>query len=173
MKQSDPLLERIETAIAPTVNAMGLEVVRLQFVNGPKKTLQIMAENDEGRLGIDECAQLSQAISAILDVEDVIEGEYLLEVSSPGLDRPLTKADHFRRFLGHKAKIRLDRPLETGRRNFAGRLVDAGEDSVEIEIADPETGSRICQLPFDRIVSAHLVITDDLIKADLKRAKSG
>lgn len=173
MKQTDPLLEHLERLISPVVNDMGFGIVRLQFVGGQKKTLQIMAEGPDGKIGIDDCALVSQAVSAMLDVDDTISGEYVLEVSSPGLDRPLTKPADFVRFRGRHAKIKLDVPIATGRKNFSGTIIEASGETVRIEIEEKTDGSgtTIYDLPAADIATAHLVVTEDDIRADLKNAK--
>lgn len=174
MKQTDPLLQHLERLISPVVNDMGFDIVRLQFVGGQKKTLQIMAEGPQGNIGIDDCALISRAVSAMLDVDDTIAGEYVLEVSSPGLDRPLTKPADFMRFRGRHAKIKLDTPIDTGRKNFSGTIIEASDETVRIEIDEKTDGSgaTIYDLPTADIFTAHLVVTEDDIKADLKSAKN-
>jgi ribosome maturation factor RimP len=127
-----------------------------------------MAERHDGSgMGVEDCAALSRHISAILDVEDPIEGAYTLEVSSPGIDRPLTRPKDFERFAGHLAKIETRRPIE-GRKRFQGRLV--GRAGEEVVVAMEEGGEA--RLPMTEISKAKLVLTDELIAAAANNAKS-
>lgn len=148
------LLRRIEDIVAPTVVGMGFEVVRVAMSRGG--TLQIMVEPADGRpMDVEDCATLSRALSAVLDVEDPIPQAYHLEVSSPGIDRPLRTAAHFRHFAGSEAKIQLAVPLhtETGeRKNFRGVLKGVIDDKVEI-VCD----GHAFQLPIADIDNAKLV----------------
>lgn len=139
---------------------MGFDLVRVQLSGSQRPTLQIMAEPVDGRsMSVDDCALISRAISAILDVEDPIAGAYSLEVSSPGIDRPLTRPKDFRRYQGHAAKIETDQPLE-GRKRFKGRIGAVSEGAVVLD-CDGEAIS----LPIERIHKAKLVLTDSLIAA--------
>ena len=151
---------RVEELIAPSLEALGFEVVRVRYVGAERPTLQIMIERrDRAPLTVDECATASKSISALLDVEDPIAGAYNLEISSPGLDRPLTRISDFERFAGFDAKIELDRPVD-GRKRFRGRLVGVEEDKIRIS-AD---GGAV-MVPFTIIKNAKLILTDELISA--------
>jgi len=150
---------RIDALIRPTVEAMGFRLVRVQFIGGDRPSLQIMAEDADGKMSIDDCARISRAISAVLDVEDPIAGPYALEVSSPGIDRPLISEDDFRRFAGFQAKVEMGRPID-GRRRFKGRLRGLEDGMVGIE-SEKETH----ELPYQDITKAKLILTDDLIAA--------
>ncbi len=149
----------IETSIAPTVEAMGYRVVRVLLSGGSHRTaLQVMIERADARaLAVEDCRAVSQALSALLDVEDPIAGAYALEVSSPGIDRPLTRAGDYERFAGHEAKLETKAPVE-GRRRFRGRLV--GLDGDRVRIATPEGEAAV---PLAEILRAKLVLTDELI----------
>jgi ribosome maturation factor RimP len=139
---------------------MGFDLVRVQLSGSQRPTLQIMAEPLDGRpMSLEDCADLSRAISAILDVEDPISGAYSLEVSSPGIDRPLTRIKDFRRFLGHEAKIETNLPVE-GRRRFKGAITGTSEDGISI-LCD---GQPIT-LSLHMIQKAKLVLSDALIGA--------
>lgn len=164
LHQSSDELSRIEAAILPAVEAMGFELVRLRITGGRHLTLQIMAERADGRMTIEDCTQLSRTVSALLDVEDPIKGEYSLEVSSPGLDRPLTRQKDFQRYAGHLAKIELAKPLQ-GRRRFRGTI--AGMADGAVRLLRDEGG--LIELPFEAIGDAQLVLTDELIRESLKR----
>lgn len=151
----------IERIIEPALAAMGYELVRVQLSGGHHRpTLQVMLERLDGRsVVVEDCEAASRAISAILDVEDPIPSAYHLEVSSPGIDRPLTRAKDFARYAGHVARIELKFPIE-GRRRFQGRLVGLKDERVLILT---ETGEAA--LPVSEIAKAKLVLTDELIAA--------
>lgn len=148
---------RVERIIAPTLVEMGYDVVRVQFSGGRQHArLQIMAERvDEQGMTVDDCADISRAVSALLDVEDPISGAYDLEVSSPGIDRPLTRERDFVRFAGHGTKIEL-RDLLDGRKRFQGRLAGVEEGCAVLET---ETGT--VRLPIDGIDKAKLMLPEE------------
>ena len=159
-------LANLEPIISPAVEAAGFRLVRLRLVAGKRKTLQVMAERPDGRMNVDDCATLSRALSEFLEREDPIEGEYVLEVSSPGIDRPLTRITDFARWSGHEARIELKAPDPNGRKRFKGLLLGSSGNDVAIEI----DGARL-SLPFGAIAEAKLVLTDKLIEEDLKARK--
>ncbi|MBL0931631.1 MAG: ribosome maturation factor RimP [Alphaproteobacteria bacterium] len=146
--------------IEPTVDAMGYELVRVIVAGRDRPTLQIMAERkDRKAMTLGDCENLSRAVSAKLDVEDPIKAQYVLEVSSPGIDRPLTRGADFDRFKGHEARIETKFPVE-GRKRFSGRLGGREGDAVRIETQEgPAT------LPLAEIARAKLLLTDELIAA--------
>src|SRR5215469_5563680 len=139
-------MSQLEPIIAPQVEAAGYRLVRLRLIGGKRKTLQVMAERADGQMDVDDCAKLSRALSDFLDREDPIEGEYVLEVSSPGIDRPLTRITDFARWSGHEAKIELSVPDATGRKRFKGQLLGLDGNDVVFE-AD---GQRL-SIPFRAI----------------------
>ncbi|MBV8776039.1 MAG: ribosome maturation factor RimP [Alphaproteobacteria bacterium] len=146
--------------IEPSLEAMGYRLVRVAFLGARRATLQIMAERiDETPMTVDDCTEISRSVSALLDVADPIPNAYMLEVSSPGLDRPLTRPEDYDRFAGFEAKIELGAPLE-GRKRFRGRILGRTEDRVRIVAENGEV-----QLPLAAIAKAKLVITDDLLAA--------
>ena len=152
------LAGRIDVLIAPALDAMGYAVVRVRLSGLKRRTLQVMAERMDGRnMTVDDCAEISRSISAILDVEDPIRGAYTLEVSSPGIDRPLTRLEDFDRFAGHQAKVELAEPID-GRRRFRGRIEGRDDGRVRLALAD-----GVVSLPFEGIANAQLILTDDLI----------
>ena len=154
------LAGRIEGLIAPSLDAMGYGVVRVRSTGSRRPTLQVMAErNDRRGMTVEDCAAISRAVSAILDVEDPIAGSYTLEVSSAGIDRPLVRHEDFARFAGFEAKVELREPVE-GRKRFRGRLLGVTGMGVRIEGADGEV-----ELPFAQIGTAKLVLNDELIEA--------
>jgi ribosome maturation factor RimP len=148
--------------IEPIAEQLGLKVVRVRlFGREKRKVLQVMAERiADHQMGIKDCTALSRAISAVIDVEDPIPGTYELEVSSPGLERPLTVLEDFERWSGHIAKLELDRLIE-GRRRFKGVLAGVEDGNIVIDL-EGETQSAL--MPFDWISDAHLVMSDALLK---------
>jgi ribosome maturation factor RimP len=156
---------RMAGIIAPVLEDMGFELVRVRLMGGKHETLQIMAERPEGGIEVDECAQISNAISAVLDVEDPIADPYALEVSSPGIDRPLTRLKDFAAFEGYEAKLETA-DLIDGRKRFKGMLAGVEGNEVLINIEEGTIG-----LDFDWLVEAKLVLTNDLIKDMLKARK--
>jgi len=152
--------QQIAALIEPTMADMGYELVRVMSTGGRRPTLQIMAERiDRVGMNVDDCAEISRAISAILDVDDPISGAYQLEVSSPGIDRPLMKPADYERFAGFEARVETDLAIE-GQRKFRGRLL--GLEADDVRLAMPE-GERA--IPLAAIRKAKLVLTDDLIAA--------
>lgn len=155
----------------PVAEAAGYEIVRLRLMGGATRRLQIMAERPEdGEMGIDDCARLSRAISEVLDAADPIEGEYALEVSSPGIDRPLTRLKDFDTYEGLEARIELDR-LADGRKRFKGEL--AGTENDQVGINTEEDPDSTIYIPFAWISEAKLVMNDQLMKrgADQRAAR--
>jgi ribosome maturation factor RimP len=155
----------IAEIIEPTVSALGFELIRVTYGGGRKPTLQIMAEKPDGTMGVEDCAILSREISLILDVEDPLPGEYLLEVSSPGIDRPLTRPKDFERWLGFEAKVELGAQLD-GRRRFRGRLTAFDGETLKIDTDDEGE----VELAFGDIAKAKLLLTDELLEAVQKKA---
>jgi ribosome maturation factor RimP len=146
----------------PVAEAAGYEVVRLRMMGGTqRRRLQIMAERPDGSMEVEDCAKLSRAISDVLDAADPIKGEYLLEVSSPGIDRPLTRLKDFAEHEGLEVRIELDR-LADGRKRFKGVLAGVEGDNIAIDTEDrPEETTLV---PFAWVSEAKLVLTDDLMK---------
>jgi ribosome maturation factor RimP len=160
-------LSHLQPIIAPAVEAAGYRLVRLRLMGGKRKTLQIMAERADGGMNVEDCARLSRALSAFLEREDPIEGEYVLEVSSPGIDRPLTRLTDFARWAGHEAKIELKTPDANGRKRFKGRLLGLDGNNIVLEVE----GERLA-FTHASIAEAKLVLTDRLIEEDLKSRKN-
>jgi ribosome maturation factor RimP len=154
--------DAVGSLIEPTLEAMGYALVRVALVGGAARpTLQVMAERTDGTaMSVDDCADISEAVSAILDVEDPINGAYTLEVSSPGIDRPLVRKADYERFAGFEAKLETAQPIG-GRKRFRGRLLATGENTVRVRL---DSGEEL-ELPFDGIAKAKLVLTDELIEA--------
>ncbi|MEW5729579.1 MAG: ribosome maturation factor RimP [Pseudomonadota bacterium] len=152
--------DRLEELIAPSLESMGYELVRVQFQGRQRPTLQVMADRKDGRpMTVDDCADISRSLSALLDVEDPIAGAYVLEVSSPGIDRPLTRAKDFDAWAGFEAKVEALLGVD-GRKRFRGHLLGLDGETVRLRI---ETGE--VAIPLDDIKSAKLVLTDELIAA--------
>ena len=164
-----PIDQRLEPIVRPTVEGMGFELVRIRLMAGKRKTLQIMAERPDGSMEVEDCAQLSRALSAVLDVEDPISDAYALEVSSPGIDRPLTRLTDFERWEGWEAKLETEELID-GRKRFRGLLQGFQDDEVLIEIDQPG-GAVTIGLKFEWLSDAKLVLTDDLVAASLKARK--
>lgn len=164
---------RMAEILTPVIEGMGFELVRIRLMGGETKTLQVMAERPEGGIEVDECAQISTAISAVLDVEDPLEAAYTLEVSSPGIDRPLTRMKDFETFEGYEAKIETIDMID-GRRRFKGVLAGIEGDEVLINIVDGGTGGEAVTigLHYDWLSDAKLVLTDELIKEMLRQRKA-
>jgi ribosome maturation factor RimP len=157
---------RMAEIITPVIEDLGFELVRVRLMSGKSTILQIMADKPEGGIEVDDCAEISQAVSAILDVEDPILDEYTLEVSSPGIDRPLTRLKDFEMFEGYEAKIETTEMID-GRRRFKGELAGVEDGEVLINVAEGTIG-----LKFDWLSDAKLVLTDDLIKEMLRQRKA-
>ncbi len=160
VKTSEGPAAEVERLIAPAVAAMGYDIVRVLLSGKQRPRLQIMAERQDGAgMLVEDCVALSRAIEAILDVEDPIAKAYELEVSSPGIDRPLTRSADFERFAGFQVKLETSPPHE-GRRRWIGRLVALEGEMVRIETDEGEVA-----LPCTAIAKAKLVLTDDLVAA--------
>lgn len=156
------LATRIQDMIAPTVEDLGFEIVRVQITGSKHPRLQVMAERIDGSgIDVEDCAKISRSISAILDVEDPIASEYALEVSSPGIDRPLTRVKDFETWAGFDAKVELSFGID-GRKRFSGRLLGI-DDTDNILMEDAEGENYV--LPFDDVQRAKLLLTDELMAA--------
>jgi ribosome maturation factor RimP len=153
------VVERVSELIEPVAASLGYELVRVRFKGG---VLQVMAERPDGTMRIEDCTVLSRAISPVLDETDPITEPYSLEVSSPGIDRPLTRAKDFANWAGHEAKIELARPLD-GRKRFRGIVRGLQGDATLVEIEGP-SGAETMVLPLSLIGEAKLVLTDELLK---------
>ena len=157
---------RLAGIITPVIEGMGFELVRVRLMGGLYKTVQIMAERPTGGIEVDECAAISSAVSATLDVEDPLEDAYTLEVSSPGIDRPLTRLKDFDSWQGYEAKIETTELID-GQRRFKGMLAGIEGDEVLVNIDKGTIG-----LKFDWLSEAKLVLSDDLIKEMLRQRKA-
>ncbi|MGI3186142.1 ribosome maturation factor RimP [Nioella aestuarii] len=162
---------RLADILTPLIEGMGFELVRIRLMSGKTMTLQIMAERPEGGIEVDQCAEISTAVSALLDVEDPIEDNYTLEVSSPGIDRPLTRLKDFDTWQGYEAKLETEELID-GRRRFKGELAGIDGDEVLINLVDEKGDPVTIGLEFDWLTDAKLVLTDDLITEMLRQRKA-
>jgi len=157
---------RLAGIVQPVIEGMGFELVRLRLMGGKTRILQIMADRPDGGIEVGDCGDISTLVSAALDVEDPLEDPYLLEVSSPGIDRPLTRLKDFDAWAGYEAKIETTELID-GRRRFKGILAGTEGDEVLIEIEEGTIG-----LKFDWLSDAKLVLTDELIAETLRARKN-
>lgn len=162
--------KRLADIVTPVIEGMGFELVRLRLMSGKTKTLQIMAERADGTIDVDDCGQISTAVSALMDVEDPIEDNYALEVSSPGIDRPLTRLKDFDTWQGYEAKLETTELID-GRRRFKGELAGVEDDEVLINL-DEDGETVTVGLQFDWLSDAKLVLTEDLITEMLRQRKA-
>jgi len=157
--------DRIERLIRPTAEALGFDLIRVQLLGQQRFRLQIMAERRvDGSMTIDDCAELSRAIAPILEVEDPLPDAYTLEVSSPGIDRPLVRLEDFEKYAGFEAKVEMAFPVG-GRRRFQGRLLGRDDRNVRLHVENQEVA-----LAFDDIRRAKLMLTEDLLAAHEQNA---
>ena len=157
---------RMAEIITPVIEDLGYELVRVRLMSGKNTILQVMADKPEGGIEVDDCAKISTAVGATLDVEDPIVDEYALEVSSPGIDRPLTRLKDFENFEGYEAKIETTELID-GRRRFKGQLAGIDGNDVLINVEEGTIG-----LQFDWLSDAKLVLTDELIAEMLRQRKA-
>ena len=161
--------------IEPTIEALGFDVVQVRLMGGEPKILQIMAERPDGSMTVDGCAQISRAISALLDVEDPVSGAYQLEVSSPGIARPLVRPRDFERFTGHVAKIELKEPVD-GRKRFKGTIDGFESDHILLAVEgdkDDNGHEMVIGIPLDLIDMARLIMTDKLLAEQADQTSVG
>lgn len=161
---------RLAEIITPVIEGLGFELVRVRLMGGKTRVLQIMADRPEGGIEVDDCGTISTAVSAVLDVEDPIEDQYILEVSSPGIDRPLTRLKDFEMWKGWEARVETSELID-GRRRFKGLLAGTENDEVLIEIEDGGTEVTI-GLQFDWLSDAKLILTEELITEMLRQKKA-
>jgi ribosome maturation factor RimP len=161
---------RLATIVTPAIEGLGFELVRIRLMSGKSKTLQIMADRPEGGIDVEDCARISTALSAVLDVEDPIEDNYTLEVSSPGIDRPLTRLKDFDVWAGWEARLETTELID-GRRRFKGVLAGVEGDEVLVSIEDQGAPVTI-GLRFDWLSDAKLILTEALIAEMLRQRKA-
>ena len=160
----------IAALVEPVLEDLGFRLVRVHVSGGDVKTLQIMAERPDGSITVDDCESISRQLSPVLDVHDPVPGAYRLEISSPGIDRPLVRPTDFETWSGHEAKIELTE-LVDGRRRFRGRLEGFEDGEVRIEVDLKDVGRTVLGVPVNLIGEAKLVLTDELVREALRRSK--
>lgn len=162
---------RIAALAEPVIEDLGFRLVRVKCSGRNGFTVQIMAERPDGTIAVDDCERISRNLAPVLDAEDPVARAYHLEVSSPGIDRPLVRRSDFERWAGHVAKIELEQAHD-GRRRVRGRLLGTRDDDFGVKLEDAAEGQPdTVWVPFDLLADARLVLTDDLIAASLKAAK--
>ncbi len=159
--------KRIASLVEPVINDLGFDLVSLRIIGSQKlQTLQIMAEKpDTGTLDLNACTDISHAVSALLDVEDPIQSAYQLEISSPGIDRPLVRPRDFEKHIGYEISVDIEDPIETGQKKFRGKLAAYHGDSFTL--ATPEFGDLVIDM--SNLNRAKLILTDELAKQALKK----
>jgi ribosome maturation factor RimP len=167
--QETGVAARVAAIVAPVVEDLGFRLVRVKVTGARGCTVQIMAERPDGTMSVDDCNAASRAVAPVLDVEDPIDRAYHLEISSPGIDRPLVRASDFDRWAGHEAKVELSMALD-GRKRFRGLIRGSDGDSLLIELHDAREGEDpLVRLPARDLGEAHLVLTEALIRESLRR----
>jgi len=160
---------RVAQIVFPVLAAIGYKLVRIRLSGQNGLTLQVMAEREDGTMTVEDCEAVSRALSPVLDVEDPIEKAYHLEVSSPGIDRPLVRKADFSTWKGHLTKLETS-VLVGGKKRFRGRIGEVSDDAVVIESDQPAYGEEpTARIPFEAIGDARLILTDDLIRDALSK----
>lgn len=163
---------KVANIVEPVINTLGFRLVRVRLSGLNGQTLQIMAERPDGTMTVEDCELLSRTVAPVLDVEDPLSGKYHLEISSPGIDRPMVRKSDFSDWAGHIAKVETS-VVHEGRKKFRGRIVIGDADSVVIESDQISYGNEpVVRIPFDLISDARLVLTDDLIRDALRKDKA-
>lgn len=162
---------QIADLIEPALADMDFRLVRVRIMGREEQTLQIMAERSDGTIAIEDCVEISRQLSPLLDAHDPIAGKYNLEVSSPGIDRPLVRPSDFDDWSGYEAKVELNEMLD-GRKRFRGTIEGCAEGELRLEVDLDQIGIRVIGLPLGLIGEARLVLTDDLVRESLRRNKA-
>jgi ribosome maturation factor RimP len=155
----------------PVLIDMGFRLVRVAISGRDGTTVQIMAERPDGTITVQECAEISRNLSPVLDAHDPISGHYTLEISSPGIDRPLVRPSDFEDWAGYEAKVEL-KEASSGRKRFRGVLEGVEDGEVRLEVELDQVGQQVIGLPIGMIGEARLVLTDDLVREALRRSKA-
>jgi ribosome maturation factor RimP len=162
---------QIAALVEPVIEDLGFRLVRVRIMGrDDNQTLQVMAERGDGTITIEDCEAISRQLSPVLDAADVIPGAYNLEISSPGIDRPLVRPSDFEDWAGYQTKIELT-DLLGGRKRFSGTLEGFEDGEVRLEVDLDQVGVQVIGLPVDLIGDARLVLTDDLVRESLRRSK--
>ncbi len=163
---------RVAAIVGPVASDLGFRLVRVRMINNNGPVMQIMAERHDGTMSVGDCESLSRAVSPVLDIEDPVSTAYSLEVSSPGIDRPLVRHSDFKTWTGHTAKLET-KYLIGGRKRYRGTLIRVEGDDLLLKRDNAAKGEeRDCVIPLEAIAEARLVLTDDLIREALKRDKT-
>ena len=163
---------RVAAIAEPVIESLGYRLVRVRVSSSEGRTVQIMAERPDGSMMVEDCETISRALSPVLDVADPIERAYRLEISSPGIDRPLVRKSDFERYEGHLVKIEMDIPIN-GRKRFRGQLAGTEGEAARLHRDDAAEGEEAdVLLPIEEMSEAKLVLTDDLVTEALRRGKS-
>ena len=166
------LAAQLAAIAEPVLTDLGFRLVRVVLSGRNGTTVQIMAERPDGTISVKECADISRRLSPVLDAHDPIQGQYTLELSSPGIDRPLVRPSDFEDWAGYEAKIEMKELIE-GRKRFRGTLEGVEGEEVRIEVELDQLGRQVIGLPIRLVAEARLVLTDELIREALRRAKKG
>ena len=164
------LAAQLAALAEPVLNDLGFRLVRVAISGRNGTTVQIMAERPDGTITVEECAEISRNLSPLLDAHDPLPGHYALEVSSPGIDRPLARVSDFATWAGHAAKVELKEPV-SGRKRFRGVLEGVDDREVRIKVELDQLGQHVIGLPVGLIAEARLLLTDELIRESLRRSK--
>lgn len=169
IRETGPAAE-CASLVEPVLESLGFRLVRVQISGRDGKTLQIMAERHDGTISIEDCEAISREVSPLLDVHEPVSGSYRLEISSPGIDRPLVRPSDFEDWAGYEAKVELREPVD-GRKRFRGVIegFDDGEVRMTVDLGEP--GQQVLGFPVALVGDAKLVLTDELIREALNRAK--
>ena len=163
---------RVAAVAEPVIRDLGFRLVRVKVSGLNGCTVQIMAEREDGTMTVEDCEAVSRALSPVFDLEDPVERAYNLEVSSPGIDRPLVRVQDFERWTGYEAKIEMDPPV-AGRKRFRGLIRGIEGDTVSLELPDVKEGEeRLVRLPLSDLAEARLVLTDELVRESLRRGSA-
>lgn len=162
---------QIADLIEPALADLGYRLVRVRLMGRDEQTLQIMAERNDGTVTIEDCVEITRQLSPLLDAHDPISGKYTLEVSSPGIDRPLVRPSDFEDWSGHEAKVELNESLD-GRKRFRGIIEGYQDGEMRLEVDLDQIGVHVIGLPLGLIAEARLVLTDDLVRESLRRSKA-
>jgi ribosome maturation factor RimP len=163
---------RVAAVAEPVIRDLGFRLVRVKVSGLNGCTVQIMAEREDGTMTVEDCEAVSRALSPVFDLEDPVERAYNLEVSSPGIDRPLVRIQDFERWTGYEAKIEMDPPV-AGRKRFRGLIRGVEGDTVRLELPDVKEGEeRLVRLPLSDLADARLVLTDELVRESLRRGSA-
>ena len=163
---------RVAAVAEPVIQDLGFRLVRVKVSGLNGCTVQIMAEREDGTMTVEDCEAVSRALSPVFDLEDPVERAYNLEVSSPGIDRPLVRVQDFARWSGHEAKIEMAAPVD-GRKRFRGVIRGVEGGTVRLDLSDVKEGDeRLVRLPLSDLADARLVLTDELVRESLRRGSA-